>query len=92
MPAPRLRWTYDQDNWVLLAFDEIEGPHPAQPWRNDELQRVIDALQKNGIAMKDVTDKLLVEGLASFQKSFDTLLSGLQAKRKALAKELVSSR
>jgi hypothetical protein len=42
--APRLRWTYDEDHWVLLAFDEIEGRHPAQPWRDDELQRVIDSM------------------------------------------------
>ena len=34
-------------------------------------------LEADGIAMSDVTDKLLVDGLASFQKSFDTLLAGL---------------
>ena len=44
VPAPRLRWTYDKDNWVLLAFDEIDGRHPAQPWRDDELQRIIDGM------------------------------------------------
>lgn len=53
--------------------------------------KTIDALAANGIAMKDVTDKLLVEGLASFQKSFDTLLSGLQTKTKQLGKELIAS-
>jgi transaldolase len=58
----------------------------------EESRRVIDALEKNGIAMKDVTDKLLVDGLASFQKSFDTLLAGLAKKTKALGKELVASR
>ena len=42
--------------------------------------------------MKSVTDKLLVDGLASFQKSFDTLIVGLQKKTKALGKELAESR
>jgi len=42
--------------------------------------------------MKDVTDKLLVDGLASFQKSFETLIAGLEKKTKALGRELVASR
>ena len=45
-----------------------------------------------GISIDDVTDKLLVDGLASFQKSFDTLIAGLQKKTKALGQELVASR
>lgn len=41
---------------------------------------LIAALESNGIAMPAVTDKLLVDGLASFQKSFDTLVAGLERK------------
>ena len=52
----------------------------------------IDALEQNGVSMKAVTDKLLVDGLASFQKSFDTLVAGLQKKTKSLGKELAQSR
>ena len=37
-----------------------------------------------GISMKDVTDKLLSDGLASFQKSFDSLTSGIERKMGAL--------
>jgi len=58
----------------------------------DDAQRTIDALEQNGIAMRDVTSKLLTDGLASFQKSFETLLAGLEKKTKALGKELVTSR
>ena len=47
----------------------------------DEAQRTIGQLEQRGIAMKDVTDKLLVEGLASFQKSFDSLIAGIARKR-----------
>ncbi len=54
-------------------------------------REVIAALENNGIAMKDVTDKLLTEGLSSFQKSFDTLLTGLRDKMKKLGKELITS-
>jgi len=58
----------------------------------DESERDIQALESNGISMRSVTDKLLVDGLASFQKSFDTLVAGLQQKTKALGKEVAESR
>jgi transaldolase len=45
---------------------------------------VMSALAAVGIDMTDVTNKLLVEGLASFQKSFDSLTAGLEKKREAL--------
>lgn len=41
---------------------------------------VLREIEAVGISMKDVTDKLLVDGLASFQKSFDSLLSGIERK------------
>jgi aminoglycoside phosphotransferase len=45
-PVPRLLWSMDEgdDGWVVLAFDDIEGWQPAQPWRAAELQRVLGAL------------------------------------------------
>jgi transaldolase len=46
------------------------------------LLREIEAL---GISVKDVTGKLLVDGIASFQKSFDELIAGLEAKIGSLA-------
>jgi transaldolase len=57
----------------------------------DDARRDIAALEANGISMREVTDKLLTEGLASFQKSFDTLLAGLREKTQKLGRELVSS-
>ena len=57
----------------------------------DEAQRLIDTLGSEGISIDAVTDKLLADGIASFQKSFDELIAGLQKKTKALGKELVES-
>jgi transaldolase len=48
----------------------------------DALAR-IEAL---GIALDAVTDKLLVEGLDAFQKSFDSLLAGIERKMVALGR------
>jgi transaldolase len=57
----------------------------------DEARRTIATLEQNGVSIREVTDKLLADGLASFQKSFDTLLAGLQSKTQKLGKELVPS-
>jgi transaldolase len=57
----------------------------------DEAQATIDALAKFGISIDDVTAKLLADGITSFQKSYDTLIAGLQTKTKALGRELVES-
>jgi transaldolase len=43
-------------------------------------EALLGEIEAAGIPMRDVTDKLLVEGIASFQKSFDELIAGLEAK------------
>ena len=49
-------------------------------------QKTIDKLEAAGVSMKEVTDKLLSEGLASFQKSFDSLIAGIARKREMVAR------
>jgi transaldolase len=57
-----------------------------------QAQKDLNAIEAAGVSMKDVTDKLLTDGLASFQKSFETLTAGLAKKTKSLGRELVASR
>ena len=47
-------------------------------------QADIAALEQVGISIQDVTAQLLQEGVASFQRSFDTLLAGLSRKTASL--------
>jgi aminoglycoside phosphotransferase len=44
LSAPRLLDAYDDGGWVALAFEDIPGHLPAQPWRRDELDRVLTAV------------------------------------------------
>ena len=57
----------------------------------DEARDLLLSLASEGISMTSVTDKLLVEGLASFQKSFDTLLAGLETKLRSLGRAPVAT-
>jgi transaldolase len=50
----------------------------------DEERALIAKLEKFGVPLKSITDTLLREGLASFEKSFDTLIAGLEGKRRTL--------
>ncbi|HEY6088894.1 MAG TPA: transaldolase [Gemmatimonadaceae bacterium] len=43
-------------------------------------EAVLKEIEAAGILMREVTEKLLVEGIASFQKSFDELIAGLESK------------
>jgi transaldolase len=55
-------------------------------------ERAIAELRAVGIELGDVTDTLLRDGLASFQKSFESLTAGLERKSAALGRDMVSSR
>ena len=57
-----------------------------------EAQRVMEQLAEIGIDFNDVTNKLLVDGLASFQKSFDSLIAGLERKTKTLGRPIGAGR
>ncbi len=52
---------------------------------------LIAELAGHGIEIDSVTDQLLVEGLASFGRSFDTLIEGLERKSLALGLEVASA-
>jgi aminoglycoside phosphotransferase (APT) family kinase protein len=44
VPAPAFLGCIDSGGWVALMFEDIEGAMPAQPWRPDELARVLVAM------------------------------------------------
>jgi aminoglycoside phosphotransferase (APT) family kinase protein len=50
-PTPRLLASYDQNDWVALVLEDVDGVMPAQPWRRDELEWVLDALADLAIAL-----------------------------------------
>ncbi len=45
LPVPRLLWSHEDDLWVLLALEHVDGHQPARPWRPDELEASLDTLE-----------------------------------------------
>jgi aminoglycoside phosphotransferase len=50
-PAPRLLGSVDDEGWVILVLEDVDGHMPAQPWRSDELARVLDAMTELAAAL-----------------------------------------
>jgi hypothetical protein len=42
--APRLLGTFDDGQWIVLAFEAVDGIEPPQPWNEADLARVVDAV------------------------------------------------
>jgi len=45
IPAPRFAWGHGDGDWIVLAFDVVDGHAPATPWDPDELDRVLAVLE-----------------------------------------------
>lgn len=61
LPIARLRGVVEQDPWIALILDDVDGRNPATPWADDDLARVLaavdvlaDALTPAPIAAPDV--------------------------------------
>jgi transaldolase len=84
----------------LIGPDTVNTMPPAtiEAFRDHgEVKRTVDtnldgerallaALEELGISLESVTDKLLADGLKSFQKSFESLIARLETKTSELAK------
>lgn len=62
VPAPRLLWTADVGDWVVLAFEDVESRTPRRPWVPEELERVLGTLAPIAAALTPAPDALLPLG------------------------------
>jgi len=70
---------------LIGAFREHGDVHRTVDKRLGAAEGVLREIEAVGVSMNSVTDKLLSDGLASFQKSFDSLIAGIDAKMSELA-------
>ncbi|MDP9333870.1 MAG: phosphotransferase, partial [Actinomycetota bacterium] len=66
VPAPARRWSWDDGDWVVLAFDDVDGRAPELPWRTQELERVLAALHAlaTGLTPSPISLEPATESLA----------------------------
>ena len=61
----RLLAGVDDGDWVALAFEDLDGRHPHEPWQADDLDLVLDVLVDNA--------RLLTPAPAGFRPLWDEL-------------------
>jgi hypothetical protein len=45
LPVPRLVWSHEDDLWVLMELEHVDGANPARPWRSPDLDACLDTLE-----------------------------------------------
>lgn len=71
VPAPRLLHVHDDGHWVALAFEEVEGRQPAEPWRVEELDVVVPALQRTAALLTPTPAPALPSVQDRYRAAFD---------------------
>jgi transaldolase/glucose-6-phosphate isomerase len=69
---------------TIVAYKDHGKPEPRLERDLDEAERVLDRLAQVGISMDAVTEKLEVDGVASFAASFESLIATVAARREAV--------
>lgn len=75
---------------TIDAFRDHGEVHRTVDAELDRARQEIADVEAAGVSMDEVTAKLLVDGLASFQKSYDSLIAGLARKSEQLGRQLAT--
>lgn len=77
IPAPRLLWTHEDETWVVLGFEAVDGRSPRRPWRPADLDRALDLAEAIAAATTTVPEGLglrpIVEDLPRIVTGWDTV-------------------
>lgn len=71
LPVPGLLWSHEDELWVVMELEYVEGRNPARPWRAPELDACLDALEALADALAPPS-----LSLASFADEFEECLAG----------------
>jgi len=63
-PAPRLLWSLD-DDWVVLGLQYVESRQPDRPWRAEEVELCLDALEVVAELLTPAPPELGLDGMAT---------------------------
>ncbi len=58
LPAPRLLWTHDADDWMVVGLEYVEAHCPTRPWRAPDLEAALDMLETTADTLTPPPDGL----------------------------------
>lgn len=73
LSVPRLLWSHEDESWVVLALEHLDGANPTRPWDSGELDRCLDTLESLAGALTPPPMRLpsFAEELADFPAGWD---------------------
>ncbi|MET3963316.1 hypothetical protein ABIE44_003250 [Marmoricola sp. OAE513] len=54
VPAARLEWFSQQQNWVLLGYEAVPSRQPRRPWNTSDLERCLDLAEEIAVPAADL--------------------------------------
>jgi aminoglycoside phosphotransferase (APT) family kinase protein len=67
-PAPRLLWTHDADDWMVLGIEYVESRQPRRPWRAEDLDRCVAMTERMATTLTPAPAGLVAD---AFTTEFD---------------------
>lgn len=64
VPAPRLLWTLDVEDWFVLGIEYVDARPPHRPWQEADLRRSLDLLAVTAEALTPAPAALDLEDFA----------------------------
>ncbi len=83
-PAPRLLWTHDADDWMVLGLEYVEARQPHRPWRTDELDAALDMLEAMAATLTPPPPELMMAGFVDDFLDFPGYWDHVRATRPGL--------
>jgi hypothetical protein len=81
VPAPRLLWTHDGDDWVVLGLEYVEARAPRRPWCPADLTACLDMLEATAAALTPPPEGLDLDDFATEFESFPGSWDHIRATR-----------
>ena len=85
VPATKLLWWHDDESWVTLGFEYVDGHAPHRPWRTRELERCLDLLELVADVLTPAPVALATDTLPAEVGPFAELWEHVRVTRPALA-------
>jgi aminoglycoside phosphotransferase (APT) family kinase protein len=73
-PVPRFLGVYDEAGWVALAFEDVDGRHPHEPWTEQDLGLIVPTLVR---MVSDLTPTPITS-VETAAHGFQTTINGWQ--------------
>ncbi|MCY7395746.1 MAG: phosphotransferase [Nocardioides sp.] len=85
VPAPRLLWTHDNDDWVVLGIEHVEAAAPQRPWRAQDLDRCLGLMSTLAETLTPPPAELELDTFAAELADWPSLWDHVRAARPDLA-------